>query len=78
MALLTISGDPDTPWEEIANRAAQLLHFELVTPARLSRWIAAEFGEAPPPTEDKPHPRPPIKPGSFVVLQVEPVAGTGS
>jgi len=30
----------------------------------------AEFGEAPAPTADNPNPRPPIKPGTFVVLEV--------
>jgi DNA-binding beta-propeller fold protein YncE len=32
---------------------------------------AAEFGEMPAPTADNPHPRPPIKPGSFVLLDIE-------
>ena len=31
---------------------------------------AAEFGEAPAPTADRPHPRPPMIPGSFVILEV--------
>ncbi len=44
MALLTISGDPASPWEEVARIAAQLLGFELVTETRLSQWIAEEFG----------------------------------
>ena len=34
---------------------------------------AAEFGPAPEPTTDNPRPRPTIKPGSFVILDVEPV-----
>lgn len=29
---------------------------------------AAEFGKAPEPTKDKPHPRPPMKPDSFTIL----------
>ena len=32
----------------------------------------AEFGETPAPTADNPHPRPAIKPGTFVVLDIEP------
>ena len=46
MALLTISGDPASRWEEVANGAAQLLGFELVTEARLAQWMAEEFGDA--------------------------------
>lgn len=46
MALLTISGDPATRWEEVARDAASLLDFELVTESRLEQWIAEEFGEA--------------------------------
>jgi hypothetical protein len=46
MALLTVSGDPASRWEEVAHAAAQLLHFELVTEARLSQWMTDEFGEA--------------------------------
>lgn len=45
MALLTISGDPASRWEEVAHAAAQLLEFELVTEARLAQWITEEFGE---------------------------------
>ena len=33
----------------------------------------AEFGEAPAPTKDNAHPRPAIKPGTFVILEVEQV-----
>ena len=33
----------------------------------------AEFGEAPAPTNDNPKPRPSLKPGSFVILDIEPV-----
>jgi hypothetical protein len=46
MALLTISGDPASRWEEVAHGAAQLLGFELVTEARLAHWMAEEFGDA--------------------------------
>ncbi|HMD68780.1 MAG TPA: hypothetical protein VKF42_07845 [Chitinivibrionales bacterium] len=31
----------------------------------------AEFGPAPPPTAANPRPRPPVLPGTFVVLDVE-------
>jgi len=47
MALLTISGDPASRWEEVAHGAAQLLGFELVTPSRLGKWLTDEFGYAP-------------------------------
>jgi hypothetical protein len=47
MALLTISGEPASRWEEVAHGAAQLLRFELVTEARVAQWIADEFGAAP-------------------------------
>jgi hypothetical protein len=49
MALLTISGDPASRWEEVAHAAAQILQFELVTEARLTQWMAQEFGDAPVP-----------------------------
>jgi hypothetical protein len=49
MALLTISGDPASRWEEVARGAAQLLEFELVTESRLAQWMIEEFGEAPVP-----------------------------
>ena len=32
--------------------------------------VTAEFGPRPDPTPDKPHPRPPVVPGSFTVLVV--------
>lgn len=44
MALLTISGDPASRFEEVAYAAAQRLRFELVTEARLAHWIVEEFG----------------------------------
>jgi hypothetical protein len=47
MALLTISGEPASRWEEVAHGAAQLLRFELVTETRLEQWMAEEFGETP-------------------------------
>jgi len=47
MALLTISGDPASRWEEVAHAAARLLQFELVTEARLAQWISEEFGQTP-------------------------------
>jgi hypothetical protein len=46
MALVTISGDPASRWEEVAHATAQLLKFELVTEARLAQWMTDEFGEA--------------------------------
>jgi len=45
MALLTISGDPASRWQEVAHAAAQLLRFELVTEGRLGDWIVQEFGD---------------------------------
>jgi hypothetical protein len=45
MALLTISGDPASRWEEVAQGVAQLLNFELVTETRLTQWMAEGFGE---------------------------------
>src|SRR5579872_5950187 len=44
MALLTISGEPGSRWEDVAHGASQLLKFELVTESRLATWIAQEFG----------------------------------
>jgi hypothetical protein len=49
MALLTISGDPASRWEEAANGAAHLLNFELITETRLHSWMAEEFGDSPVP-----------------------------
>ena len=49
MALLTISGETASRWEEVAFGAAQLLRFELVTETRLAQWITEEFGETPVP-----------------------------
>jgi hypothetical protein len=46
MALLTISGEPGSRWEEVAHGAARLLGFELVTEARLAQWLAQEFGDS--------------------------------
>lgn len=47
MALLTISGDSASRWEEVAQAVAQRLTFELVTEARLAQWMTEEFGAAP-------------------------------
>jgi cytidylate kinase len=44
MALITVSGQPGCRHEEAARLAAQLLHFELLTEARLREMIAEEFG----------------------------------
>jgi hypothetical protein len=49
MALLTISGEPASRFEEVAHGVAQLLRFELVAESRLTQWIADEFGETPVP-----------------------------
>ncbi len=46
MALLTISGEPASRFEEVAHGVAQLLRFELVAESRLAQWIAEEFGDA--------------------------------
>jgi hypothetical protein len=32
--------------------------------------VAAQFGEAPAPTEDQPHPRPPVLDNTFTLLIV--------
>lgn len=47
MALLTISGDPASRWEEVAQGVAQILEYELVTETRLAQWMTEEFGETP-------------------------------
>src|SRR5208282_6363741 len=44
MALLTISGETASGWEEVAHGSASLLQFELVTEARLAQWVTEEFG----------------------------------
>src|ERR1700734_1554770 len=49
MALLTISGEPASRWEEAAHGAARLLNFELITETRLQTWMTEEFGDAPVP-----------------------------
>lgn len=46
MALLTISGEPASRFEDVAHGAAQLLGFELVAGARLEQLLREEFGEA--------------------------------
>ena len=45
MALLTISGNPASRFEEVAHGAAQLLGFELITGSRMQQWLIEEFGE---------------------------------
>jgi hypothetical protein len=47
MALLTISGEPASRFEDVAQGAAKLLRCEVVTESRLVQWIVDEFGEAP-------------------------------
>lgn len=44
MAVITVSGLPGCRHEEAARLTAQLLHFELVSEARLREMIAGEFG----------------------------------
>ena len=46
MALLTISGEPASRFEEVAHGVAQLLRFELAAESRLTQWMAEEFGDA--------------------------------
>ncbi|HLH38492.1 MAG TPA: cytidylate kinase family protein [Bryobacteraceae bacterium] len=46
MALLTISGEPASRWEEAAHIAARLLDFELITESRLEQWLNEEFSGA--------------------------------
>jgi hypothetical protein len=49
VALLTISGEPGSRFEEVAHGVAQLLRFELVAESRLTQWLTEEFGESPVP-----------------------------
>jgi hypothetical protein len=49
MALLTISGEPASRWEEAAHGAARLLNFELITETRLQTWMTEAFGDTPVP-----------------------------
>lgn len=46
MALLTVSGEPASRWEEAAHAVSRLLDFELVTESRLAVWLAEEFGDS--------------------------------
>jgi hypothetical protein len=46
MAILTVSGLPESRFEEAAHGAAHLLGFDLVTEARLEQWFSEEFGQA--------------------------------
>src|ERR1700733_2452028 len=43
MALLTISGEPGSRWEEVAHGTSRLLKFELVTESRFQQWLAEKF-----------------------------------
>ncbi len=45
MAILTISGEPASRWEEAAHGAARLLQFELITETRLQPWMIEELGD---------------------------------
>lgn len=44
MALLTISGEPASRFEDAAHAVSRSLDFQLVTESRLEQWIAEEFG----------------------------------
>ena len=46
MAVLTISGDPASRFEEVAQEAAQLLRYDLITGPRLAQLLDEEFGGA--------------------------------
>lgn len=46
MALITISGEPASRFEDVARGAVQLLGFELVTASRMEQWLSEEFGQA--------------------------------
>jgi hypothetical protein len=46
MALLTISGDAASRWEDVAQSAAKMLSFEFVSEARLAQWMTEEFGSS--------------------------------
>lgn len=48
MALLTVSGEPGSRYEEAARQAAQRLGFELVTEIRLEALLSEEFGGSTP------------------------------
>jgi hypothetical protein len=47
VALLTISGDPASRFEDVAHGAAQLLNFEFAAGSRLQQWLTEEFGDTP-------------------------------
>jgi len=49
MAVLTISGQPASRWEELAQGVAHLLGFDLVTESRMEQWMAEEFDRTPVP-----------------------------
>lgn len=44
MAIISVSGDEGSQFEELARAIAQSLNFELITEARFQEMIAAEFG----------------------------------
>jgi cytidylate kinase len=46
MAIVTISGETGCRWEELARLVAQRLKYELVTEARMTDLLRAEFGDA--------------------------------
>src|SRR6516164_6646138 len=46
MALLTISGEPASRYEEVAQAAARLMRFESISETRLGQLLIEEFGEA--------------------------------
>lgn len=46
MALLTISGEPASRYEEVAQATARLMHFESISETRLGQLLSEEFGEA--------------------------------
>jgi hypothetical protein len=46
MALLTISGEPASRYEEVAQATARLMRFESISETRLGQLLVEEFGEA--------------------------------
>lgn len=46
MAILAISGEPASRWEEVAHSVAQVPEFELITECRLNERLVEEFGDA--------------------------------
>jgi YVTN family beta-propeller protein len=64
------AGKPDYPTIEMlpTQRGARTMAYDSATDRIY--LVTAEFGPRPTPTADNPHPRPPMIPGSFVVLVV--------